>query len=158
VSRGDPLRVVIVGNGIAGVAVAGKLRELEPDPRHVSVSIFTREPYEYYARIRLPEVFESAMTAADLQTYRPEWYDERHITVHKSREVVAIHRSSKRIALKDGEEVAYDRLVLCTGADSFLPPIPGSHLEWVFTVREYGDAEAIRREVQKGAPVEKTIE
>jgi NAD(P)H-nitrite reductase large subunit len=46
------LKVVIVGNGIAGIMVAGKLRALEPDESRLLIEIYTREPFEYYSRIR----------------------------------------------------------------------------------------------------------
>jgi nitrite reductase (NADH) large subunit len=144
------MKVLIIGNGIAGISVAGALRKLEADPARLSIDIFTKEPYELYSRIRLPEVFRSRLEAPDLQIYRPEWYAERGIRVHKNREVVRLERLEKRIVLSEGEKVGYDKLVLCMGADSSRPPIPNSGLEGIFTIREYGDADALRRYLQAG--------
>ena len=146
----DAMRVVIVGNGIAGIMVAAKLRALEPDEARLQVEIYTREPFEYYSRIRLPELFSSEMSAQDLQLYKPGWYEEKHIKVHKSQEVVRIDRDERRIVTRDGTSVPYDELVLCPGADSFRPPIRNVDLEGVFTIREYGDADAIRRYITAG--------
>jgi nitrite reductase (NADH) large subunit len=146
----DPARVVIVGNGIAGIMVAAKLRALEPDAARLQVEIYTREPFEYYSRIRLPELFSSDMSAQDLQIYKAGWYEEKHIQVHKSQEVVRIDRDERRIVTRDGTSVHYDELVLCPGADSFRPPIRNVDLEGVFTIREYGDADAIRRYITAG--------
>ena len=144
------MKVLIIGNGIAGVSVAGALRKLEGDPALLSIDIFTREPYELYSRIRLPEVFRSRLESADLEIYRPGWYEERSIRVHKSREVVRLERLEKRVVLSGGERVGYDKLVLCMGADSSRPPIPNSGLKGIFTIREYGDADALRRYLQAG--------
>jgi nitrite reductase (NADH) large subunit len=53
--------------------------------------------------------------------------------------------------LSDGQKVGYDKLVLCMGADSARPAIPNSDLHGIFTIREYGDADALRRYLQAGA-------
>ena len=144
------LQVVIVGNGIGGVMTAARLRQLEPDPGKLAVEVYTREPYEYYSRIRLPELFHSGLTAEQLAVYRPGWYEERAVQVYKNQEVVRLEREAKRVVLKSGVRVPYDRLVLAMGADPYRPRIPNSELSGVFTVREYGDAEAIRGYVQAG--------
>jgi NAD(P)H-nitrite reductase large subunit len=146
----DPLRVVIVGNGIAGVMVAAKLRAQEPDPGRLQVEIYTREPFEYYSRIRLPEIFASDLSAQDLEIYKQGWYADRHIQVYKNQEVVRLERESRRVITRNGTAIPYDELVLCSGADSFKPPIRNADLDGVFTIREYGDADAIRKYVTAG--------
>lgn len=146
----DPTRVVIVGNGIAGIMVAAKLRALEPEEARLQVEIYTREPFEYYSRIRLPEVFASGVSAQDLEIYRPGWYTEKGIQVFKNQEVTRIDRENRNIITKNGTSIPYDQLVLCTGADSFKPPIENIDLDGVFTIREYGDADAIRRYITAG--------
>ena len=146
----DPLRVVIVGNGIAGVMVAAKLRGQEPDEGRLQVEIYTREPFEYYSRIRLPEIFASRLNAQDLAIYKQGWYAEKNIQVYKNQDVVRIERESRRVITRNGTTIPYDELVLCTGADSFKPPISNVDLDGVFTIREYGDADAIRRYVTAG--------
>jgi nitrite reductase (NADH) large subunit len=145
------MKIVIVGNGIAGIMVASRLRQLEPDQGKLQVEIYTREPYEYYSRIRLPEAIESLLAAEDLSMYKPAWYADRHIQVYRNQEVVQIIRQARKIVLRGGATVGYDRLALCTGADSFRPPLPNVSLEGVFTIREYGDAEAIRSYLRSGA-------
>ena len=147
---GDPLRVVIVGNGIAGVMTAAKLRQLEPDPGKLDVEIYSREPYEYYSRIRLPEVFTSRLGPEDLEIYKPEWYAQRRISVYKNQDVMRIDRGARRIVTRNGTEVPYDELVLAMGADSFRPPIGNIDLDGVFTIREYGDADSLRNYVTAG--------
>ena len=144
------MHVVILGNGIAGVTVAAKLRGLEPDPAKLSVDVYTREPYEYYSRIRLPEVFTSLLDIDEIEIYQPSWYESHHIQVYKNMEAVSIHRGERIVEFHSGARVPYDRLVLALGADSFKPAIPKIDLDGVFTVREYGDADALRKYVTAG--------
>jgi nitrite reductase (NADH) large subunit len=144
------MKVVIIGNGIAGILTASKLRELDSDPENLEIEIYTREPYEYYARIRLPEACASQLTAEDLEIYKPDWYAKKHVQVYKNTEVVEIDRPAKEIVLKNGTRVEYDKLVLAMGSDSFKLPIPNADLHGVFTIREYGDAEAIRSYLTEG--------
>jgi nitrite reductase (NADH) large subunit len=146
----EAVRALIVGNGIAGVSVAAALRRLEPDPERLRIDIYTKEPYELYSRIRLPEIFRSRLDFADIKMYQPEWYGQRSIRVHKSRQVVRLDRAGKRIVLRDGQEEPYDKLVLCLGADSACPPIRNVFQKGIFTIREYGDADALRSYLQSG--------
>ena len=146
----SPLRIVVIGNGIAGTMTAAKLRQLEPDPDRLRVEIYSREPFEYYSRIRLPEVFSSRLNAEDLKIYKADWYAGRHIDVFKNQEVVRIDRAARRIRMRSGAEVPYDELVLCMGADSYKPPIGNLDLDGVFTIREYGDADALRSYLTAG--------
>ena len=129
---------------------AAKLRQLEPDPDRLRVEIYSREPFEYYSRIRLPEVFSSRLNAEDLKIYKADWYAGKHIDVFKNQEVVRIDRAARRIRIRSGAEVPYDELVLCMGADSYKPPIGNLDLDGVFTIREYGDADALRNYLTAG--------
>jgi nitrite reductase (NADH) large subunit len=145
-----PHRVVIIGNGIAGISVASKLRTLEPDASRLSVTILTREPFDYYARIRLPEVFASGLGPHDLEVYRPGWYEGKQIDVRKGCEAARLDLEARTVTARAGSVTAYDALVLCTGADSWKPPVANSDLEGIFTIREYGDADAIRSYIGTG--------
>lgn len=144
------MKIVIIGNGIAGVTVASRLRELEPDPETLSVEIYTREAFEYYSRIRLPEVFTSQLEIGDIELYQPGWYEARHLQVYKNNEAVRLHRGAREVEFRNAGRIRYDRLVLALGADSLRPPIPNAELDGIFTVREYGDADAMRRYVTAG--------
>ena len=145
----DPeMKVVIIGNGVAGVSVAKELRAREPSPEALEVSVYTRENYNYYSRIRLPEVFGGgALSAELLALYKPGWYVDHHIAVYIGTEVVAIDRGRRSVMLSSGENRSYDALVLALGADPVRPSLPGSALPGIFTVREYDDAARVRNSV-----------
>lgn len=129
---------------------AARLRALEPDEARLQVEIYTRESIEYYSRIRLPEIFSSSLSAEDLEIYRPGWYEQKRIHVFKNQDVTRIDPGSRHIYTKNGTAIPYDELVLATGADSYKPPIKNVDLDGVFTIREYGDADAIRRYLTTG--------
>lgn len=144
------MKVIIIGNGIGGVMVASKLRTQEPDPAKLEIDIYTREAFEYYSRIRLPEICATQMSAEDLEVYKPEWYKKKNIQVFKNQEVVKIDRATKQLLLKGGKQEKYDKLVLAMGSDSFKLPIKNGELDGIFTIREYGDADTIRRYITAG--------
>lgn len=139
------MKVLIVGNGVAGISVAKELRSREESPDKLEVAVLARESYDYYSRIRLPEVFGGGPLAAELLAlYKPGWYAERRIGVSLAREVVSIDRGKRCVMLSTGEELGYDTLVLALGADPLRPALPGAYLPGVFTVREYDDAARVR--------------
>jgi nitrite reductase (NADH) large subunit len=147
------MKVVIIGNGIAGISVAREIRALESARGTASaaaISVIAREAYPYYSRIRLPEVLDGATrceappSAESLAPHRPAWYAEKGIEVLPAREVVAIDREGRTVMLATGEEVGYDALVLASGSEPVRPQVPGSALPGVFTIREYDDAIRVR--------------
>lgn len=143
--------VVILGFSIAGVTVAQELRKLEPDPEKLKISIYGREPYGFYARIRIPEVFGGTVGAEDLNIHKDSWYAERSIATFTNKEAVSIDRKASRLRFKDGQEIGYDALVLALGADPALPNIPGIRLAGLRSVREFSDADWVRQWIGEGA-------
>ncbi len=138
------MHVIIVGNGIAGVNVAAAIRNASQD---ATVEIFASEAHPLYSRVRLPEVLSGASAPEAITFYKEEWYAKRDIRVNLASPVVAIDRASKAVKLADGRSVAYDRLVLATGASANRPPIPGSDARGVYTMRTLEDVRDIRASV-----------
>jgi nitrite reductase (NADH) large subunit len=135
------MKHVIVGSGIAGVTAAQAIRRNDPD---AEVHLFGAEPYPYYRRPQLWE-FIAGQIEQDALTFRPaEWYVERGIELHLGIEVTELDPASHQLALADGTQVAYDRLLLATGARPFIPPYEGTGKKGVFTLRTLDDALAIR--------------
>lgn len=134
------MRVIIVGNGIAGINVAAGLRS---DPS-VPVEVYSGEAHPFYSRVRLPEVLSGTSAPEDIVFYKPDWYEKRGIVVHTGMPVRAIDRAAKTIQLFDGRYESYDYLVLATGASANRPGLPGADKAGVFTMRTMEDALAIR--------------
>lgn len=137
------MKVIIVGNGIAGINVAQALRNAGPQ-EGIEIEVYAAEAHPFYARIRLPEVLSGACRPEDITFYKPDWYEKKGIAVKTGFHVASIDPDSRRIALLDGTTVEYDYLVLATGSAANHPPIPGSRLAGVYTLRTIEDAAAIR--------------
>lgn len=135
------MRVVIIGNGVAGITAARRLRALSPDSR---ITILTREPYHYYYRPRLPDVVAGTLEIDDIVINPPDWYASRDIDVRLGINVAAVDGAGRAVVLGDGERVEYDRLLIAAGADPVVPPIQGADKRGVFTLRSADDAMAIR--------------
>ncbi len=140
------MRVVIVGNGIAGINVAQALRSASPQGEF-EIAVYASEPHPFYSRIRLPEVLSGACGPEVITFYKNEWYEKKNISVMVGRPVVRIDSAGKRVTLVDGTAVPYDYLVLATGASANHPPIPGSKLAGVHTLRTLENVACIRASV-----------
>lgn len=134
------MRFVIIGNGVAGVTAARALSEAGAE-----VEIYTQGTHHYYPRPRLHEFLTGEIELEELPLYPPAWYEKRGITVHLEAEVVRLDPTAKRIALADGREVLYDRLLLAVGSRPFIPPIEGVDKAGVFTIRTIEDALALKK-------------
>jgi nitrite reductase (NADH) large subunit len=146
------LRYVIVGNGVAGVTAAQSLVQADPA---VEVHIFGEEPYPYYQRPQLWEFLAGEIEQQTLYFRPPEWYAARGIQVHLGARVTALDPAEHRLTLADGGStkfVVYDRLLLATGAQPFVPPFAGAdracgehrRTDGVFTLRTFDDAQAMK--------------
>ena len=135
------MKTVIMGNGVAGVTAARRLRENDAD---AGIVMFSREPYHYYYKPRLPEVVAGTVDVGSLVINPPEWYEERRIDVRLSTPVSGIDAVERRVRLEDGGAESYDALLIATGADPFVPPISGADLDGVYTLRTADDAVALR--------------
>jgi nitrite reductase (NADH) large subunit len=134
-------RYVIVGNGVAGVTVAQSLVRADPA---AEVHIFGAEPYPYYQRPRLWEFLADEIEQQTLY-FRPlEWYAAKGIQVHLGARVTALDPAEHRLTLADEGSIHYDRLLLATGAQPFVPPFAGADKDGVFTLRTLDDARAIK--------------
>lgn len=132
---------LIVGNGVAGTTAAETIRKADSQGR---ITILTEEDLPYYSRIRLPEYIAGETDEDDLVIKAPDWYKERAIDIRLKAEVAGIDPESKTATLKNGEKISYDKVLLATGSRSFVPPIKGSDLPGVFTLRNVQDARAIK--------------
>jgi nitrite reductase (NADH) large subunit len=135
------MRVVIIGNGVAGVTAGRRIRELDAA---CEIEIFTRERFPYYYRPRLPEIVAGEIDVAGAIVFPPSWYESRGLTLNVSTAVVSVDTGTRSVVLVDGRAVRYDRLLIATGADPFVPPIPGAGRRGSFTLRTADDAMAIR--------------
>ena len=134
-------RYVIVGNGVAGVTAAQSIVRTDPA---AEVHIFGEEPYPYYQRPRLWEFLAGEIEQQTLYFRSIEWYAAKGIQVHLGAQVTALDSAEHRLTLADGGSIHYDRLLLATGAQPFVPPLAGADKDGVFTLRTLDDARAMK--------------
>ncbi|PKO66035.1 MAG: nitrite reductase large subunit [Betaproteobacteria bacterium HGW-Betaproteobacteria-14] len=134
-------RLVLVGNGMAGVRTVEELLKLAPDL--YDITVFGAEPHGNYNRILLSPVLSGEMKLPEIMLNDLDWYRDNGITLHAGKKVEKIDRIRRKVIATDGTEEAYDRLLLATGSTPFMPPIPGRDLPGVLAYRDIADTEAM---------------
>ena len=138
-------RLVMVGNGMAGVKTLEELLKLAPDA--FEITVFGAEPHGNYNRILLSPVLAGEMSLAEIMLNDLDWYAKNGIRLHAGFRVEAIDRIRREVRAlgPDGEVVTtgYDRLLLATGSLPFIPPVPGRALAGVLAYRDIADTEAM---------------
>ena len=135
-------RLVVVGNGMAGMRTVEELLKLAPEL--YDITVFGAEPYGNYNRILLSPVLAGDKTVDEIMLNDEQWYADNAITLHKGKEVVAIDRAARRVRAGDGTSAPYERLLMATGSDPVVLPIPGADLPGVVTFRDIHDVEVMR--------------
>lgn len=130
-------RLVVVGNGMAGIRTLEELLKLAPGM--YDITVFGAEPYPNYNRILLSPVLAGEQDFDDIVLNPLSWYADNGITLHLGKQVTRIDRARRRVLAADGTEAAYDRLLLATGSLPFILPIPGKDLKGVIGYRDIDD-------------------
>jgi nitrite reductase (NADH) large subunit len=131
------LKLVMVGNGMAGVRTLEELLKLAPDVYEITV--FGSEPYANYNRILLSPVLAGEQTIKDIMLNDVDWYAENNITLHLGKTITQIDRVKRQVIAADGTVAEYDRLLLATGSNPFMLPVPGKDLKGVISYRDIKD-------------------
>jgi len=137
------LKLVMVGNGMAGVRTLEELRKIAPEL--YDITVFGAEPHPNYNRILLSPVLAGEMTIQDIILNDLQWYADNDITLHLGSKVTEIDRKRRSVVAtgKDGERIVvdYDRLLIATGSTPFVLPIPGKDLPGVISYRDIKDTD-----------------
>ena len=134
-------RLVMVGNGMAGCRTLEELLRIAPEM--YDITVFGAEPHPNYNRILLSPVLAGEMTIQDIILNDWDWYRENGITLHTGRKIVKIDRIARKVIADDGTEAEYDRLLLATGSNPFILPVPGKDLPGVIAYRDIADTDAM---------------
>ncbi|HIJ44016.1 MAG TPA: NAD(P)/FAD-dependent oxidoreductase, partial [Rhodospirillaceae bacterium] len=141
-------RLVVIGNGMAGMRTFEELLKLAPDLYQITV--FGAEPHGNYNRILLSPVLAGEMSLDEIMINTEQWYEDNAITLLKGKEVVKIDRLKRVVTAADGTEAPYDRLLLATGSDPIILPVSGVDLPGVVPFRNILDVEAILGATEPG--------
>ncbi len=140
-NRARKARLVVVGNGMAGIRTVEELLRMAPDLYEITV--FGDEPHPNYNRILLTPVLAGEMRMEETILNDYDWYAGHGITLCTGSPVVQIDRVHRRVITASGETAPYDRLLLATGAAAAMAPIPGNDLPGVYSYRDMRDVEAL---------------
>ena len=132
-------KLVMIGNGMAGARTLEELLKISPDAYEITV--FGSEPYGNYNRIMLSPVLAGEKTIDDIMLNDLQWYADNGITLHTGKEIVEIDRINRKVIAADGSEETYDRLLMATGSNPFMIPVPGNDLDGVISFRDIHDVD-----------------
>ena len=139
------LKLVMIGNGMAGVRTLEELLKIAPDL--YDITVFGAEPHPNYNRILLSPVLAGEQTIDEIILNPWDWYKDNHITLHAGWKVTEVDRVKRVVhAQNDAGETTsttYDRLLMATGSNAFILPIPGKELEGVMAYRDIADTHAM---------------
>ncbi|MDZ4075586.1 MAG: nitrite reductase large subunit NirB [Hylemonella sp.] len=139
------LKLVMIGNGMAGVRSLEELLKIAPELYEITV--FGAEPHPNYNRILLSPVLAGEQKLEDIVLNDWAWYEDNGITLHAGWTVTEVDRVKRVVHAKNakGETISaeYDRLILATGSNPFILPVPGKELKGVLAYRDIADTEAM---------------
>ena len=134
-------KLVMVGNGMAGMKTIEELLKLAPDA--YDITVFGAEPFGNYNRIMLSPVLAGEKTIDEIMINDLQWYKDNNITLHTNKTVVEINRTEKKVVAEDGTCEPYDRLLIATGSNPFMLPVPGGQLPGVIGFRDIHDVDTM---------------
>ncbi len=134
-------KLVVIGNGMAGMRTVEELLKIAPDA--YDISVFGEEPYGNYNRIMLSPVLAGEKTIDEIMLNDLQWYEDNNITLYKGVKATGIDRKKRTVTGDDGKIASYDRLLIATGSTAFIIPLPGHDLPGVIAFRDIADVDAM---------------
>ena len=139
------MKLVMIGNGMAGVRTIEELLKIAPDL--YDITVFGAEPHPNYNRILLSPVLAGEQTLEEIVLNDWAWYTDHGIHLHAGWKVTEVDRLSRLVHAQNGDgetmSAEYDRLLMCTGSNPFILPIPGKDLDGVIAYRDIADTNAM---------------
>ena len=142
----DVRRVIVVGNGVAGVTAAVELRELSSS---LDITVLGDEPYDFYNRMIINQVMTEELAIRQLYLMPNDWAETRRIQYRRGVAASWINTDHREVVTQDGEALPYDRLILATGARPFMPDIGGLDLGGSFVMRTIDDAVQVQQHIRR---------
>jgi len=144
----DRPHLVVIGNGMAGCRAVEEL--IARDAERYRVTIFGAEPRVNYNRIMLSPVLAGEKCFDEIVINDHDWYTSNGIRLIAGDPVVAIDRTARVVIAKSGATVGYDKLLIATGSDPFIVPVPGNDLPGVIGFRDMADVETMLTAAARG--------
>ena len=148
------MKVLMVGGVAGGAGTAARVRRLD---ENAEIIMFDKGPYVSYSNCSLPYRLSGAVQKTENLVLMTPWgfAHQYNIQARVNSQVLSIDRANKMVRVKDLEknqeyEESYDKLVLATGADAIILPIPGIENANLFTVKTVPDVARICERLEKG--------
>jgi nitrite reductase (NADH) large subunit len=132
-------KLVLVGNGMAGVKAIEEILKLSRDL--FEITIFGSEPHPNYNRILLSKVLQGDTEVKDITLNDWDWYTENNIQLFTSETVIKVDSQRKVVVTDLGRVEPYDELIIASGSLPFILPIPGAEKIGVTAFRDIKDTE-----------------
>jgi nitrite reductase (NADH) large subunit len=139
--EGETMRVVVIGNGIAGVSAAETIRAAD---KNCAITIVSDEHYPFYSRPRVIEFLSGRTAIEQIIIHDQGWYDRNAVELVLSSRVTALDSAAMKVRDASGREFAYDKLIIAAGASCLVPPLAGTDAGNILTLRTIDDAEKIK--------------
>lgn len=134
-------KLVMIGNGMAGVRTIEHLLKLAPGA--YEIAIFGAEPHPNYNRIMLSSVLAGGANVQEIVINDWDWYKANGIKLYAGHTAVKIDTRRRKVFSHLGAEEEYDELILATGSNPFMLPLPGADKEGVIAFRDIRDCETM---------------
>jgi nitrite reductase (NADH) large subunit len=129
-------RLVVVGNGMAGIACLEQILTYSTD---FDVTVFGDETHVNYNRVLLSSVLAGEKPHDDIVINPLEWYRQHDIALHLGVRIIDVDPEQKTVTGNDGRVTPYDTLLLATGSSAWIPPVEGIERDGVFVFRTLDD-------------------
>jgi nitrite reductase (NADH) large subunit len=141
-------RLVVVGNGMAGMAAVEQMLAYSPG---FDISVFGDETHVNYNRVLLSSVLAGEKGDDDIVLHPLDWYERHGIRLRLGVRIVDVDMTTKTVTGDDGSVTPFDKLLLATGSSARWPPFDGLDKDGVFAFRTLDDARALMARAARGA-------
>ena len=145
------MKYVIIGNSAAGIGAVQGIRELDKDG---DITMISDENYHTYSRPLISYWLKGDVTEEGMK-YRPnKFYTENKVNALLGKKVVSIDKKNKTVLMDDASITEYDKLLVATGSDPFVPQLEGlDKVKNKFTFMKMDDVRAVRERLSKNSKV-----
>lgn len=132
-------KIVLIGNGMAGIRTLEEILKLSPDA--FDITVFGKEPYPNYNRIELSKVLQGDTSVSDITLNEWHWYEDNNIKLYPGETVTTIDKDQQIVYTDKERKESYDQLIIATGSDPVILPLPGIDKQGVTAFRDIEDCE-----------------
>ena len=135
------MKIIVVGHGMVGHQFLDSLAS--SGLQDCEVTVLCEEVRPAYDRVHLSEFF-AGKSAEDLSLVEPGFFERTGFDLRLAARAASVERRTKTVTTTDGEQLSYDKLVLATGSNPFVPPVPGRDRPHCFVYRTIEDLERMK--------------